>query len=112
MRESYNPKEHPLVRQGKRSEDEILGDFIDVLEYHFNLLNEKNEDNVDINEKNEENAEVNDIKIDFEDFCDFYKTISICIEEDKYFEIMVMSVWGIKKDGRTLYQRTWNKQDA
>ena len=102
LRESYNPKEHPLVRQGKRSEDEILGDFIDVLEYHFNLLNEKNE----------ENAEVNDIKIDFEDFCDFYKTISICIEEDKYFEIMVMSVWGIKKDGRTLYQRTWNKQDA
>ena len=79
-----------------------MGDFIDVLEYHFNLLNEKNE----------ENAEVNDIKIDFEDFCDFYKTISICIEEDKYFEIMVMSVWGIKKDGRTLYQRTWNKQDA
>jgi Ca2+-binding EF-hand superfamily protein len=41
MRDSYNPKEHPLVRRGKRSEDEILGDFIDILEYHFSLLNEK-----------------------------------------------------------------------
>jgi len=102
IREAYNPKEHPLVRQGKRSEDEILGDFIDSLEYHFSLLNEKNEENVD----------VNDIKIDFDDFCDFYKTISISIEDDKYFEIMVMSVWGLKKDGRTLYQRTWNQQDA
>ena len=102
LRESYNPKEHPLVRQGKRSEDEILGDFIDILEYHFSLLNEKNDENVD----------VNDIKIDFEDFCDFYKTISICIEEDKYFEVMVLSELGIKKDGKSLYQRTWNQQEA
>ena len=66
-----------------------------------------------LNEKNdEENVDVNDIKIDFDDFCDFYKTISVSIEDDKYFEVMVMSEWGLKKDGRTLYQRTWNQQDA
>ena len=81
LRDCYDPKGHPLVRQGKRSEDEILGEFIDILEYHFNLLNEKNEDNVDINE----------IKIDFDEFCEFYKTISVSVEEDKYFEIMVLS---------------------
>ena len=52
LREAYNPKEHPLVRQGKRSEDEILGDFIDSLEYHFSLLNEKNDENVDVNDIN------------------------------------------------------------
>ena len=102
LRQGFNPKEHPLVRQGKRNEDEILGDFMDILEYHFTLLNEKNEENIDVNE----------IKIDFDDFVDFYKTISICIEEDKYFEILVLSVWGIKKDGRSLYQRTWNQQEA
>ena len=101
LRECYNPREHPLVRQGKRTEDEILGDFIDILEYHFTLLNEKNDENVDVNE----------IKIDFDDFCDFYKTISVCIEEDKYFEVLVLSVWGIKKEGKSLYQRTWNKKE-
>ena len=101
LRECYNPRAHPLVRQGKRSEDEILGDFIDILEYHFTLLNEKNDENVDVNE----------IKIDFDDFCDFYKTISVCIEEDKYFEVLVLSVWGIKKEGKSLYQRTWNKKE-
>ena len=101
MRDNYDPKGHPLVRQKKRSEDEILGEFIDMLEYHFNLLNEKNE----------ENEDVNDIKIDFEEFCEFYKTISVCIEEDKYFEIMVLSEWGIKKDGKSLYQKDWNIQD-
>ena len=101
LRDSYDPKGHPLVRQGKRSEDEILGEFIDILEYHFNLLNEKNEENEDIN----------DIKIDFDEFCEFYKTISISVEEDKYFEIMVLSEWGIKKDGKSLYQKDWNIQE-
>ena len=95
LREAYDPRGNPLVRQGKRSAEEILGDFIDILEYHFSLLNEKNE----------ENEEVNDIKIDFDEFCEFYKTISISVEEDKYFEIMVMSEWGIKKDGKSLYQK-------
>ncbi len=102
MRHEYNPREHPLVRQGKRTEDEILAEFLDVLEYHFNLLIEKGDDN----------ADVNDIKVDFDDFCDFYKNISVCIDDDKYFEVMVMSEWGIKKDGKSLYQRTWNQQDA
>ena len=102
LRHAYNPKEHPLVRQGKRTEDEILAEFLDVLEYHFNLLIEKNEENID----------VNDIKVDFDDFCEFYKNISVCIDDDKYFEVMVLSEWGIKKEGKSLYQRTWNKQDA
>ena len=102
MRKEYNPKEHPLVRQGKRTEDEILAEFLDVLEYHFNLLIEKSDDNLD----------VNDVKVDFDDFCEFYKNISVCIEDDKYFEVMVLSEWGIKKDGKSLYQRTWNQQDA
>ena len=101
LRETYDPRGNPLVRQGKRSAEEILGDFIDIVEYHFSLLNEKNE----------ENEEVNDIKIDFDEFCEFYKTISISVEEDKYFEIMVMSEWGIKKDGKSLYQKDWNQQD-
>ena len=102
LRHAYNPKEHPLVRQGKRSEDEILAEFLDVLEYHFNLLIEKNDEKFD----------VNDIKVDFDDFCEFYKNISVCIDDDKYFEVMVLSEWGIKKEGKSLYQRTWNKQDA
>ncbi len=102
MREEYNPKGNPLVRQGKRSEEEILADFIDLLEYHFNLLNDKNEDGGDINT----------IKVDFDDFCDFYKNVSVCIEDDKLFEIMLMGEWGLKKDGKNPYQKEWNKQDA
>ena len=102
IRHEYNPRGNPLVRQGKRCEDEILAEFLDVLEYHFNLLIEKNEDDIDVNET----------KVDFEEFCNFYKNISLCIEDDKYFEIMVLSEWGVQKEGKSLYQRTWNKYDA
>ena len=102
IRNEYNPKGNPLVRQGKRTEDEILAEFLDVLEYHFNLLIEKNEGEID----------VNDIQVDFDDFCNFYKNISLCIEDDKYFEVMVLSEWDIQKEGKSLYQRTWNKYDA
>ena len=101
IRHEYNPKGNPLVRQGKRDEDEILAEFLDVLEYHFNLLIEKNED-----------IDVNELEVDFEEFCNFYKNISLCIEDDKYFEIMVLSEWGIQKEGKSLYQKTWNKSDA
>ena len=101
IRHEYNSKGNPLVRQGKRNEDEILAEFLDVLEYHFNLLIEKNED-----------IDVNELEVDFEEFCNFYKNISLCIEDDKYFEIMVLSEWGIQKEGKSLYQKTWNKSDA
>ena len=102
MRNEYNPKGNPSVRQGKRGEDEILAEFLDVLEYHFNLLIEKNDEEFDVNE----------IKVDFDEFCKFYKNISLCVEDDKYFEIMVLSEWDIQKEGKSLYQRTWNKAEA
>ena len=101
MRNSYNAKENPLVRQKKKSEDEMMAEFMDFIEYHFNLLNEKNDDSIDINQ----------IKIDFDNFVDFYKYISMFIDDDKYFEVMLMSEWGLKIDGKYPYQRGWSKTE-
>ena len=101
MRNLYNAKENPLVRQKKKSEDEMMAEFMDFIEYHFNLLNEKNDDSIDINQ----------IKIDFDNFVDFYKYISMFIDDDKYFEVMLMSEWGLKIDGKYPYQRGWSKTE-
>ena len=35
IRGTYNAKEHPDVQSGKRTEDEILGEFLDTFEDHF-----------------------------------------------------------------------------
>jgi Ca2+-binding EF-hand superfamily protein len=33
----YNAKNHPDVRSGKRTEDEVLGEFLETFELHHNL---------------------------------------------------------------------------
>ena len=33
----YNAKKHPDVIQGKKSEDEVLGEFLDTFEAHYAL---------------------------------------------------------------------------
>ncbi len=101
MRNCYNAKESPLVRQNKKNEDEMMAEFMDLIEYHFNLLNERDEESLDINQ----------IKIDFDDFIEFYKYISMVIDDDKYFEVMLMGEWGLKIDGKYPYQRGWSKKD-
>jgi len=101
MRNSYNAKESPLVRQNKKNEDEMMAEFMDLIEYHFNLLNERDDESLDINQ----------IKIDFDDFIEFYKYISMTIDDDKYFEVMLMGEWGLKIDGKYPYQRGWSKKD-
>ena len=101
MRNLYNAKENLKKKKQKKSEDEMMAEFMDFIEYHFNLLNEKNDENIDINQ----------IKLDFYDFLDFYKYISMVIDDDKYFEVMLMSEWGLKIDGKYPYQRGWSKKE-
>ena len=99
IRTTFNPKECPLVREGKKNEEEVLSDFIDLIEYHFNLLNEKEM----------ETDENGDIIVSYEEFLSFYKNISMSIEDDKYFEVMCVSEWGLDIDGKYPYQKGWNE---
>ena len=70
IRDNYNADKHPEVLNGKRTKQEILARFIDMVEYHFNLLN-----------NNKNNNEANQ-----EEFEEFYNYISVFIDNDKYFE--------------------------
>ena len=79
IRENYNADKHPEVLNGKRTKQEILARFIDMFEYHFNLLNKN---------KNKEGATK-------EEFEDFYNYISVLVDNDKYFENMMSRVWGL-----------------
>ena len=79
IRESYNADKHPEVLNGKRTKQEVLARFIDMFEYHFNLLNKN---------KNNEGATMGE-------FEDFYNYISVLVDNDKYFENMMSRVWGL-----------------
>ena len=76
---SYDPYKHPQVLNGERNAQEVLCRFIDLFEYHFNLLNP---------DKKSDSATL-------KDFIDFYNYISACLSDDKYFENIISRVWGL-----------------
>ena len=62
----YNAKMHPDVKTGKKTEDEVLSEFIDTFEVHHSLKNP--------NEK--------DRKITLKEFTEYYNNISCSIDND------------------------------
>ena len=76
---SYDPYKHPQVLSGERNAQEVLCRFIDLFEYHFNLLN-----------PDKDNEEVTK-----EEFMEFYNFISACFDDDKYFENVTSRIWGL-----------------
>jgi len=76
---SYDPYKHPQVLSGERNAQEVLCRFIDLFEYHFNLLN-----------PDKDNEEVTK-----DEFIEFYNYISACFDDDKYFENVTSRIWGL-----------------
>ena len=80
IRNTYNAKKHPDVVNGKKTEDEVLAEFLDTFEYHFSLLN--------MNKSR-------DGKITLDEFYEYYNNISMSIPDDRFFEAMMNSAWNL-----------------
>ena len=91
IRNVYNPINHPDVLSGKRTEDEVLAEFLDNLQYHFSLLK---------SDKEQENN-----KINFEEFLEFFNYISAGIEDDEYFESVIKG--GFNLEDRRPKKKGW-----
>lgn len=76
----YNAKHHPDVKKGKKTEDEVLAEFLDTFEYHFNLLNSNKS---------------KDRSITTEEWIEYYNNISMSIDDDAYFELMMKNAWNM-----------------
>lgn len=76
LKKRFNVRNNIDVMSRKKSEEEAFGEFLHSLEYHFSSYKEKF-----------------DRRITLEDFIDYYKNISFCVENDDYFELMVKSTW-------------------
>ena len=76
---SYDPYKHPQVLNGERNAEDVLGRFIDIFEYHFNLLNQDKTDE----------------EVTKEEFMEFYNYISACFYNDYIFENVTTRVWGL-----------------
>merc|ERR1712060_117490 len=82
IRQSYNAKQHPDVKAGKKTEDEILYEFLDTFEAHHS--------------DNKEDAR--DGRVSVHEWIEYYNNVSMSIDRDDYFELMMNNTWNLKGD--------------
>ena len=92
IRISFSPILHPDTISGKKTEDEMIAEFLDNLQYHFSLLK---------SEKEQENNQIN-----LEEFLTFFNNISAGIEDDDYFEDVIKG--GFNLEERKPKKKGWN----
>ena len=90
----YSAKTHPDVLSGKKTEEQILLEFLETFETHHSLRNNGAPDHV----------------VTKEEFDEYYNNISASIDNDQYFELMMNNAWKIN-DGDRTYGKGWTNKD-
>jgi len=79
LKGKFNASLHPDVKAGKRTEDEILTEFLETFEQHHNMLHGANSDG----------------KITPDEFLEYYSHVSSNIDSDAYFELIMSNAWNL-----------------
>jgi hypothetical protein len=90
----YNAKNHPDVKAGKRTEDDVLLEFLETFETHHNVLLGKEKD----------------YKVTPDEFEEYYANISMSIDGDEYFALMMKNAWKLDEADRT-YAKGWKGEE-
>lgn len=80
IKNSYNGKMHPDVKSKKKTEEEVLTEWLSTFENHYNMIT----------------GGQNDGKISPEEFLEYYTQVSANIDNDAYFELMMSNVWNLE----------------
>jgi len=98
IKDSYNASKHPDVVQGKRTEEQVLIEFLETFEAHHNLR---------------EGTET-DGRVDETEFVEYYKNISVSIDNDDYFSLMMNNSWNLRGDASPYqkYEKGWGNEEA
>ena len=89
LRGVYSGKMHPDVIQGKKTEDDVLQEWLDTFEHHYA----------------ERHGGRVDGKITMDEFVEYYSWVSMSIDDDRYFELLMNSSWNL--DGKRITRRGW-----
>ena len=82
IRQRYNAKHHPDVKAGKKTEDEILYEFIDTFEQHHTDVA----------------GDARDGSVTKSEWVEYYNNVSMSVDRDDYFELMMNQTWNLKGD--------------
>ena len=91
----YNVKNHPDVKSGKKTEEDVYGEFLETFETHHNI-----------------NRGTKDRRVTREEFLEYYNNISMSIDNDEYYEVMMINAWklqGATNVNPNSSQKGWNQ---
>lgn len=82
IKSTYNAKKHPDVIAGKRTEDDVLFEFLETFDiHHANSQDDPKHCSVTPAE-----------------WIEYYNGVSMSIDDDAYFELMMNQAWNLKND--------------
>jgi len=86
IRQTYNAKKDPRVIRGDKTEDEVLMEFLDTFEQNHRAAHESSKD------------AKRDGKVSPNEWCEYYNNVSMSIDRDDYFELMMNNAWNFNND--------------
>ena len=96
MKKYYNVKNHPDVINGRRSAPEVEAEFLDNIDYHFQLLRTNKLGNGEIT---------------FQDFSEYYDIISMSIHSDVLFQNILVNVWDLDINNNVNINKNYMKRN-
>ena len=83
---------------GKKTEEQILVEFLETFEMHLNLKENRPSDG----------------KVSLEEFTEYYRNISSSIDNDDYFTLMMNNSWNLRGDASPYqkYEKGWSNEDT
>jgi Ca2+-binding EF-hand superfamily protein len=94
IRGVYSASKHPDVISGKKTEQQILQEFLETFETAHNMRNNEAPDHV----------------VTKEEFEEYYNNVSASIDRDDYFETMMNSAWNL--DGAKVTKKGWGADNT
>lgn len=92
IRGTYTASKHPDVISGKKTEQQVLGEFLETFETNHNLRNNEAPDHI----------------VTKGEFEEYYNNVSASIDRDDYFETMMNSCWNL--DGARVTKKGWKDE--
>lgn len=93
IRGVYNASKHPDVISGKKTEQQVLGEFLETFETAHNMRDNEAPDHI----------------VTKEEFEEYYNNVSASIDLDDYFAVMMNSAWNL--DNSRVTKKGWKGED-
>jgi len=95
IRGVYSANKHPDVIAGKKTEQQILNEFLETFETAHSMRNSNTPDHI----------------ITKDEWCEYYNNVSSSIDDDAYFALMMNNAWNLDGSMDVNKKKGWKGEE-